>query len=172
MFLNFIKDFYIKKSLKNSLHNVRTGKLSFPIKTVGLIVDESNFSEKQYLIDELIKSGILETNIKVILYKDKFKRRDINTYPTFGRKHLSWKSEIINPEVKAFIDQEFDLLINYYDFEKAILIFITHNSKAQFKVGFSSIDKRLNQLIINSNADNHKIFIDELFRYLKNLNKK
>ena len=75
------------------------------------------------------------------------------------------------PDVNDFISCNFDLLINYYDVEKAILLNITNNSNAVFKVGFSSIDKRLNHLMINTNAENYSIFVNELFRYLKILNK-
>ena len=74
-------------------------------------------------------------------------------------------------ERNDFINEKFDLLISYYDVEKAILLKITHNSKAQFKVGFSSVDKRLNHLMINTNAENYKVFVHELFRYLKILNR-
>jgi hypothetical protein len=73
--------------------------------------------------------------------------------------------------VNNFISERFDLLISYYDVEKAILLNITHNSKASFKVGFSSVDKRLNHLMINTNAENHIVFVHELFRYLKILKK-
>jgi hypothetical protein len=45
------------------------------------------------------------------------------------------------------------------------------NQEPHFKVGFSYIDKRSNDLMINTNIANHKIFIHELFRYLKILNK-
>ena len=48
---------------------------------------------------------------------------------------------------------------------------ITHDSKARFKVGFSSIDKRLNHFMINSTSTNHAVFVNELFKYLKLLNK-
>ena len=74
-------------------------------------------------------------------------------------------------EVNDFINQKFNLLISYYDVEKAILLKVTHDSKAQFKVGFSSIDKKLNHLMINTNAENHTVFVHELFRYLKILSK-
>jgi hypothetical protein len=48
---------------------------------------------------------------------------------------------------------------------------ITRNSKAQFKVGFSSIDKRLNHLMIKTQIINHSVFVTELFKYLKLLKK-
>ncbi|WP_035671637.1 hypothetical protein [Flavobacterium sp. 83] len=171
MFLNYIKDFSVKKILKNSLHNVKSSSLSTSIQTVGLLIDSSYFTEKEALINDLIANGISQDNIKVLVYKDKFKKSDAYTHPTFGAKYLNWKGEIADSQVNDFVKEKFDLLINYYDVEKAILMVVTHNSKAQFKVGFSSIDKRLNHLLINTNAENYKVFIHELFRYLKILNK-
>lgn len=171
MFLNYIKDFFVKKLLKNSLRDVKSSSLSVSIQTVGLLIDTSFFSQTEALVNELIANGIKENNIKIIVYKDKFKKSDVYTYPAFGAKSLNWKGQITDPQVNDFINEKFDLLISYYDIEKAILMLITQNSKAQFKVGFSSIDKRLNHLMINTDAENYKIFIHELFRYLKLLNK-
>ena len=170
MFLNFIKDFFFKRILKNNLHNVMISSAS-SIKTVGLLIDESYFFEKDALVKELKANGILESDVKLIVYKDKLRKNEVYSLPTFSIKHLDWKAEITYPAINDFINEKFDLLISYYDVEKAILLKITHNSKAQFKVGFSSIDKRLNHLMINTNAENYKVFVHELFRYLKILNK-
>jgi hypothetical protein len=171
MFLNYIKNFFVKKTLKNGLHNVKGGLSSVAIQTVGLLIDESYFVEKEALVQELIANGISESNIKVIVYRDKFKKNEVYAQPTFGSKHLNWNVEITHTAVNDFINEKFDLLVSYYDVEKAILMLVTRNSKAQFKVGFSSVDKRLNHLMINTNAENYKVFTHELFRYLKILNK-
>jgi hypothetical protein len=167
MFLNYIKDFYVKKKLKNSLHNVKSNILSVGIQTVGLLVDASRFSEKEAFIQELTANGIPEENIKVIVYKDRFKLNEVNSQLGFSDKNLNWNGEITNPNVNDFINEKFDLLISFYDVEKAILMLVNHNSKAAFKVGFSSIDKRLNHLMIDTNVQNYKVFTAELFRYLK-----
>jgi hypothetical protein len=171
MFLNYIKDFFVKKTLKNKLHNVKISANSEGIKTVGLLVDENYFLEKENLLKELLASGFSEKNIKIIVYRDKIKKNEIYTQPTFGAKELNWNGSITNVIINDFVKEKFDLLISYYDVEKAILMLITQNSKAQFKVGFSSIDKRLNHLMINTNAENYKVFVHELIRYLKILNK-
>ena len=167
MFLNYIKDFYVKKKLKNSLHNVKSNILSVGIQTVGLLIDASHFSEKEAFIQELTANGIPEENIKVIVYKDRFKLNEVNSQLGFSDKNLNWNGEITNPNVNDFINEKFDLLISFYDVEKAILMLVTHNSKAAFKVGFSSVDKRLNHLMIDTNVQNYKVFTAELFRYLK-----
>ena len=171
MFLSYIKDFFLKRILKNRLHNVKNSSATATIQTIGLLIDESYFFEKKELVKELIVNGIPQSNIKIILYRDKLKKNEQYSQLTFGLKHLNWNGEISNPIIKDFINTDFDLLISYYDVEKATLLTITHKSKAHFKVGFSSIDKRLNHLMINTNVENYKVFTDELFRYLKILNK-
>jgi len=171
MFLKYIKDYFLKRILKNKLHNVKSISSTDSIQTIGLLIDESYFSEKNALLKEIMDNGILESNIKIIVYRDKLRKNESYSQPTFSIKHLNWNAEITNPIVNDFINEKFDLLISYYDVEKAILLNITHNSKALFKVGFSSVDKRLNHLMINTNAENHTVFVHELFRYLKILNK-
>jgi hypothetical protein len=171
MVLNYIKRVSIKKKLKNSIRNVKMDDLKNPIKTVGLFVDESSFFNINDLIKEIVSNGIVESNIKVIAYRDVFKKNEVYSYPTFGLKDFNFKGEIELQSINGFISEEFDLLINYYDVEKPILLLLTNNSTAKFKVGFSSIDKRLNHLMITSNVENYTVFTHELFRYLKILNK-
>ena len=47
MFLNYIKNFFTKKIVKKSLHNVKISKSVSSIKTVGLVIDESYFNRKR-----------------------------------------------------------------------------------------------------------------------------
>lgn len=171
MFLNFIKDYFLKRILKNSLENVKSNSSIVSIKTVGVLIDESYFSKKEALLKELIANGFNENNIQIIVYRENLRKNEVGSHPVFSLKDLNWKAEITNSLVNDFIDTKFDLLLSYYDVEKAILLNITHKSKAQFKVGFSAIDKRLNHLMINTNAENYTVFVQELFRYLKILNK-
>jgi hypothetical protein len=171
MFSIYLKNFFTKKIVKNTLSNVKHIPTNDSIKTVGIIFDESYFYEKEALIQELIANGIAESNIQILVFKDKIKKNEVFDFPVFSHKDLSWKATFDKSEVKDFIAQKFDLLINYYDIEKSALLLVSNHSKASFKVGFSSIDKKLNHFMINTNAENYKVFIDELFKYLKILNK-
>ena len=171
MFSIYIKNFFTKKIVKNTLSNVKHIPTNDLIKTVGIIFDESYFYEKEALIQELIANGIAESNIQILVFKDKIKKNEVFDFPVFSHKDLSWTATFDKSEVKDFIAQKFDLLINYYDIEKSALLLVSNHSKATFKVGFSSIDKKLNHFMINTNAENYKVFIDELFKYLKILNK-
>lgn len=171
MFLDYIKNYFLKRTLKNSLHDVKNISSEVSIQTVGVLIDETYFLKKDALVKELIAKGIAEKNIKIVVYRDKIKKDEVYSQPTFSIKDLNWKAEIINPVLTDFVNTKFDLLVSYYNIEKAILLNITNNSKALFKVGFSSIDKRLNHLMINTNSENYTVFVNELYRYLKILNK-
>jgi hypothetical protein len=171
MFLKFFKNFSAKRTLKKSSLNVKGNPSAEPIKTVGLLIDKTYFEDKVNLIEELLANGIKREDIQILLYKDRFKKKEIVNYPSFSHKDLSWKGTLENENVKNFTNKEFDMLISYYDTEKAPLMITTFKSKANFKVGFSTIDKRLNHFMINTNAENYKVFVSELFKYLKILNK-
>jgi len=171
MFLDFIKNLVLKNTLKKSLYNVEDESLNSPIVKVGLIVDESNFTETSALKQEIISNGISESNIKVIVFRNVVNSKMIYAELTFGLKDLNFKSKFTKQPINEFIEEEFDLLINYFEEGKPFLLLLGHRSKAKFKVGFSAVDNRLNHLLINIEQENYKGFTKELFRYLKILNK-
>jgi hypothetical protein len=169
MFLNYIKEFFVKKSLNDNLNKRKSEVFTKNVQTIGLLIDESTFENSEALIRELTIHGIALENIKVVAYKEKFKEKDTYFRPTFGKKHLNWKGEITEVFLNEFVNSEFDLLLSYYDIENVFLMYVTSKSKAKFKVGFSAVDQNLNRLMINTELGNYKLFISELFRYLKNI---
>lgn len=171
MFLYKIKDFWTKKNVKKRLSSVKHNSSNNYIKKVGLLIDESYFFEKDKLINELINNGILSQNIEFLVFRDKIKKNEVFDYSVFSSKDMSWNEAFNKEHIITFTNTNFDLLISYYDIEKAPLMLVTLNSKANFKVGFSSVDIRLNQFMIDTNAENYKVFVTELFKYLKILNK-
>ena len=171
MFWNKIKEFWVKKIVKKKLLNVKHLATNSSIKKVGILFDETYFYEKDALIAELIMNGILLEDISLLVFKNVVKKNEILDNPFFLYKDISWIATIDKKEVTDFIQQDFDLLISYYDTEKSALLLVTNLSKATFKVGFATIDKRLNHFMVNTIAENYKVFVSELFKYLKILNK-
>ena len=169
MFLNYLKDFFIKKTLKNNLHNVKNEVFTSNIQTIGLLIDESDFRHSKALIKELISNGIDSDKIKIVVYRNKFKDKKEYSFPTFGIKHVEWNGGVKVSFLTEFIETEFDLLISYYDAQKPILKLITNQSKARFKVGFAAIDKNINRWMINTALENYKLFVFELFKYLRSI---
>lgn len=171
MFLNYLKNLFLKYTLKNKWQEVSNLASANPIQTVGLVVDTTDFDQTEVLIQELISKGFLEKNISVINYTDKLNKKEIQTRFSFNSEILDWNGEIVDQLIRDFINAEHDILISYYEIEKPALLVITNQSKAQFKVGFSTIDKRLNHLLISTSLDKYTVFVQELFKYLKILNK-
>ena len=171
MFLKFFKNFFIKRTLKNTLSNVKHDFSQGRIKTVGILIDESYFGQTENLIDALVKNGVDRQDISLLIYKDKIKKNETFAHPFFTIKDIHWNGTIGKPEIKAFVAKKFDLLISYYDLEKGALLLVTCSAKANFKVGFASVDKRLNHFMIDTVAEYYQVFTEELFRYLKILNK-
>jgi len=74
MFLNYLKNFFTQKIVKKNLSNVKHIPTQTTIETIGIIFDESYFNERLALVQELIQRGISESNIKVLVFKDKIKK--------------------------------------------------------------------------------------------------
>lgn len=171
MFLKLLKDFSIKKLVKKSLLNYKPVVTEDKIQTVGLLIDESYFSKEEELVSEIVKNGIDRNAIEILIYRDKIKKKDSFVNPFFSRDNISFTADFQKHEITDFIRKPFDMLISYYDIEKPPLVLVTLQSNAKFKVGFSTIDKRLNAFMITTMAENHNEFITELFKYLKILKK-
>lgn len=171
MFYKIIKNFFLKKNVKKRLLNQPPISKQEKIKTIGLLVDESYFSKTASLVDEILQHGFKKEQVVVLVYKDKIKSKEIINDPCVSRKDISISGEINKPEVNQFLDKPFDLLINYYDVNKFPIMLLSIKSKANFKVGFETVDKRVSHFIIKEFVDNYKEFTFELFKYLKILNK-
>lgn len=171
MFLDKIKDFWTKKIVKKSLSNVKHIESISSIKKIGIIIDETYFNEKDLLINQLLLNGISKENIEILAFRNRIKKNENFNYAVFSYKDLGWNATVEKAEIINFVNHKFDLLISYYDVEKAPLLVVTNLSKANFKVGFASVDKRLHHFMIETQAENYKIFIEELLKYLKILNK-
>jgi hypothetical protein len=171
MFYKIIKNFFLKKNVTKRLLKQKNQLAQQKIATVGLLVDETYFSNTAALVDQLISKGIEKDNITVLIYKDKIKSKELIASPFLALKNISFAGEIDKPEVVDFLETPFDILINCYDVNKNALLLLTIKSKANFKVGFDSVDKRVNHFIIKTLVDEYEMFIQELFKYLKILNK-
>ncbi|MBP6039486.1 MAG: hypothetical protein KA523_04715 [Flavobacterium sp.] len=171
MFYTIIKNFFLKKNVTKRLLKQKNQLVQKKIASVGLLVDESYFSNTEALVDQIVLQGIDKEQIKILVYKDKIKSKEIIASPFLSLKNISFTGEINKKEVIDFLETPFDLLINYYDVNKYALVLLSVQSKANFKVGFDTVDKRVNHFILKMLVDQYELFTSELFKYLKILNK-
>lgn len=171
MFYTIIKNFFLKKNVTKRLLKQKNQLVQKKIASVGLLVDESYFSNTEALVDQIVSQDIDKEQIKILVYKDKIKSKEIIASPFLSLKNISFTGEINKKEVIDFLETPFDLLINYYDVNKYALVLLSVQSKANFKVGFDTVDKRVNHFILKMLVDQYELFTSELFKYLKILNK-
>jgi hypothetical protein len=171
MFSKIIKDFFIKKIISSELSNGNLDVSASKIRSVGIIIDDSYFKYTDLLKKEIEGFGIQSDNIQTLLFKKKISKNELVNEPFFTRSNIRINGSINKHVVNVFLDKPFDLLINYYEIERPSLLLVSKTSKAKFKVGFSTVDKRINHLMINTSVSNYKEFVSELFKYLKILNK-
>jgi hypothetical protein len=171
MFYTIIKNFFLKKNVTKRLLKQKNQLVQKKIASVGLLVDESYFSNTEALVDQIVSQGIDKEQIKILVYKDRIKSKEVLNTPFLSLKDISFTGEINKKEVIDFLETPFDLLINYYDVNKYALVLLSVQSKANFKVGFDTVDKRVNHFILKMLVDQYELFTSELFKYLKILNK-
>lgn len=165
MLKHLVKNFNIKKIIKNSKPVFTAPRLGYSFERVGVLVDGNRFDNKTLIVDKLREHQIGNTEVMFLIFKNN-KNKDTQQVEYFSPADFNLKGEIINPDVKYFSDYDFDLLINYYDKKVAYISLINCLSKARFKVGFSAIKSRFNQLEINVELDDCETFFYELEKYL------
>ena len=170
MFLDYLKNFVIKKIVNKSLSVDIVHDNIGKIVTVGIVADEAFAKEIQSMKQSLTSKGILENNISTIFRSSNIQANTADKI-TFNSTTVSKTGKFLDPAILKFIDKDFDLLINYYGQEKPVSIMASVLSRAKFKVGFATIDKRVNNLIIDTSPHDYPIFDEELFKYLKLLNR-
>ncbi len=171
MFLKKLKEKSNQKYINNILNSRKPIVDERFIESVGIILCFDEFKDYD-AIRKIIKSiGILENKVKFITFITDEKLTPNNWDAFFNPKNFGWKGKVNGVELEAFINTEFDALISYYKEDNLYLNIITALSKANFKIGISSKDNRLNDFIIDVKPDQVGVFEEELFKYLRVLNK-
>ncbi|MBC3759762.1 MULTISPECIES: DUF6913 domain-containing protein [Hyunsoonleella] len=160
-----------KKYLNKLLSERKVLVDSKKIKSLGIILnyDEiDNFNAFNVLASRL---KIHANRIKVIAYTKDTKKEGHAWDACYNAKDFGWKGEIKNIELKAFLDEPFDVLLSFYAEDLLELKLLTALSKSQLKIGILQTDSRLNDIIIKTKIKEKKVFEDEVFKYLTVLNK-
>jgi len=170
----FLKRFKEKSNQKyiDKILNIRTPSIDNRIiESVGIIVNADEFNNYDELLALFKSIGINQNKIKIITFLPD-EKETLNSWDvSFSPKDIGWQGKVLGANMRTFIDQEFDALVSYYKNDDLNLNMITALSKANFKIGISSKDKRLNDFIIEVEPDQIQLFKEELSKYLKVLNK-
>nr|WP_248723415.1 hypothetical protein [Seonamhaeicola sp. ML3] len=144
---------------------------SSEVKSLGVVLNIDEYEDIESLKALGVFFNVHPNNIKIIAFSEN-KSEQLNTWDDcFGPKDFGWKGTINNEVLKSFLEHEFDVLISYYKQDQIELKLVTALSKGKLKVGILQTDERLNDLIIKTDIEKFEVFKNELFKYLKILNK-
>lgn len=170
MLLSNFKYKIIQKRVERSLksNTVSRDVLDDQIETIGVLAFgcTSNLNE----LVTLLKKEFNCKTVNLFLFKP-FEKNKETLKNEFTNKDLDWKTNFNNPNLLQFINKPFNLLIGYFNSNNIYLKNAVLQSKAKFKVGFSTIEEDVYELKINIEPDNYKEFVSELKKYLIALNK-
>ena len=79
---------------------------------------------------------------------------------------VSFYGNLNGKDSLEFISFEYDLLINFFKSNR-FLTLLSSKTNAKFRVGFESVDSRLNDLIFSEKIKKYNDFKNEIIKYLK-----
>jgi len=171
MFYKTIKDFLLKKYIKKRLSKGLAEVNNDSVKTIGLLIDSTHFSQFDKLINEFKKYSNGQFKVNILVYRKRAKKNEIIEYPFYTKGNIGFSGKINKKEVENFIAFPFDLLINYYDSNNTNLELVSVLSKAKFKVGFELVNQSINHFFVKTYVEKYADFTKVLFDYLKILKK-
>ena len=171
MFFNRIKTKSSQKFLNTVLKSRSKEFNSGKIQSVGIIFDYSNFQNYDFFKRMFTDLGVSINRLRFIAMIDSEQTLPNSWDAFYSKENFDWLGHCKNVEVNEFVNTPFDLLISYYKPNAYELNIVTAMSKACLKVGLSSKDKRLHDLIVDIDPNDIHTFKIELIKYLKTLNK-
>ena len=171
MFLKLFRKRSNQKYINKILNSKRSKISDRKIRSVGIILSLEEYKDYDNLKGIFTNFGVNENQIKFITYvshKD-FQLNHWDDY--FNPEDFGWNGNITNIALNEFINTRYDVLISFYRIDNTDLNLVSAKSKANFKIGISNFDQRINDFIIDVDIENIEVFRNELEKYLKGLNK-
>lgn len=112
------------------------------------MVEESSWNTSVQELFQLKKSKIV-----TVYYSPRQSKAFASFHPLFNNRHLHWDGTLIHPMKKKVLSKKYDLLFNFFQKDNRTLQSISCHVKADFRVGYVSVDHRLNDLMLGN--ENH-----------------
>lgn len=171
MFLKVFKQKSNQKYLNTILSHRQSDVHSNKVKSIAVLLNTDEYVDFESFRVYFKQLGLTSPKHKVVAFTMDDKTQGSKWESYFSPKDFGWKGKINHTDLELFVEEEFDVLISYYKEDILYLNMITAMSKANLKVGLSSNDERLFDLIIDVPPSNFKTFATEFKKYLTILNK-
>lgn len=166
-----IQQRFIQKRIHDNLNKRDTSRINETMKTLGFLIDEDHFNDFEKLYEVAKEIGLQRKDVKIFTCIRVKKKLPSLRQDQINNKHFTWKGEIDNLNAKEFLDFPFDVLVGYYNGNHEFLNLMVSASNAKFKVGFTGVDDRLSDLLIQVDLMKVEEFKKEFIKYMRVLNK-
>ncbi|MDO4229311.1 MAG: hypothetical protein Q4C98_05810 [Capnocytophaga sp.] len=169
--MEFLKNYFLKNQIQKNLKGLEkyATKPNGSISKVGCIIDMDIIKDIDPLL-ELVKYYNLRPENYIFLgYKHKSEETHANGVPFLIDKEINWQGKVRNYHADRLAEQEYDLLINYFNQPKLPLLLLSSSIKAKLRIGFEGIEGVYNDIIIGCKLEEEAIFITEVKKVLETI---
>jgi len=135
---------------------------------IGILFDATDLNKRQTVLQYSQRLKAQGRKVKLLGYFHVDQNDPNFTFRYFNRKQLDWALRPATPEVKAFIEEPFDLLLNIDPATRVHSEYIALLSRAALKVGPYTKNTDCYDLMIDpADSGNVKAFIQQVESLLK-----
>jgi hypothetical protein len=140
-------------------------------KVTRILVFLDDFSNKKAINENLYKLlNMPAGTIEILVFHTKIDENG-DVQDKISSADFGWYGKIKSEKLKNILTKKYDLLINYSKVDNIYINLLILQCKAAFRVGFSHLDNRFYDLIINCESSNFILFNEEMKKYLQILKK-
>jgi len=168
-----IQQYYIDKKIKRALKKaiqVKDKTSLSRIKRIAIFVDENSaFDSIAYKkLQNLFKLD--STHFKILTYKDKKSSYNEFNGVVVIENDINWQGNINSKDVNDFLNNSFDILIDYTQHNNQSIQLIVAKIDSKLKVGYKDKNDELYDFMINVGTSEINMFNKEMIYYLSIMN--
>lgn len=171
--MEFLKNYFLKNQIQKNLQALEkyATRIGGSISKVGCIIDMDIIKDVDPLMELVKYYNIRPENYIFLGYKQKSEETHTNGVPFLIDKEISWQGKVRNYHADRLSEQEYDLLINYFNQPKLPLLLLSSSIRAKLRIGFDGIENKFNDVIINCRLEEESIFASEVKKVLATIMK-
>ena len=153
---------FINRVVEKALDELSSRTVNKPdaVRSVICLIDLSILNEQDlnnYIIEIF---GIKKNKIMTVYYAPKQSKELTSYSPLLCNRHLHWDGTLIHPMKKRIMSKKYDLLFNFFMNDNRTLQSISSHVKADFRVGYATVDHRLNDLMLGNENNSAELFFN------------
>lgn len=169
--LDFLSNLVMRFRLKEKLKHVssQSKEVNKAFNSLLILCNEDEIYQEKIFLKLAKQFGIKSQKVTlVVLSKKESEETKVMKVKThfFSRKSVGFFGKLPISSTELF-QERFDLQINFFNERSVFHELISVSCNSVLRVGFSKSNQQINDLILDIDLNQHKLFLKETERYLK-----